>query len=376
MATPKDTVWPLDPHTQAKHLIISEYLKAWYPICAGGQFKEFTYAEGFAGPGVYVGEEPGSPVVALDVFLRRRELLRPGQHLNVLLIEERGDRLEELRRQVDRKFDEYGGRPSQLTVTFRKGECTTALLPTLQKLTPRRSPFFAVLDGWGGPDAIPLDIARSAANRPGGEVLVTFQPQHLVRFATTENGAQAGDRCFGSDDWRAVVDQPKKMKKKFLVDCYRNSLFKAGFRYAASFEMRDEKKNELHLVFASNHLKGLTKMKEAMWKVDKQHGVRFRDPRDPDQLEFYFEEKPELSPLRRALLNKLEEGPGEVSELREFALCETVYRDVHAGMVLKDLLKVGTIESSTGKRVPRKQDRVWLTKKEPTPPPLSPEPLF
>ncbi|OLT24935.1 hypothetical protein BJF83_23510 [Nocardiopsis sp. CNR-923] len=370
MATPDDTTWDLDPHTEAKHVIIREYLKAWYPICTGGQFKEFTYAEGFSGPGIYKGGEPGSPVVALDVFLRRSELLRPAQRLNVLLIEKRDDRVEELRRQVSRKLDEYGGRPAQMKITFREDDCTTALLPALQELSPRRSPFFAVLDGWGGPDAIPLDIARSAANRPGGEVLVTFQPQHLVRFATVETRAQAGDRCFGSDAWRAVVDQPKDMKKKFLVDCYRKSLFDAGFGYVASFEMRDEHKNELHLVFASNHPKGLIKMKEAMWKVDKQQGFMFRDPRDPAQLAFFFEEKPELGPLRRALLSKLEEGPTEVEKLRDFALRETVYRDSHAGTLLKDLFKEGIIESSTG-RVPRKQDRVWLAKQ--TPPSTQPQ---
>lgn len=369
MATPEDTTWLLDPHTKAKHVIIRKYLDAWYPICAGGQFEEFTYAEGFAGPGIYKGGEPGSPVIALDVFLRRR-LLRPGQRLNMLLIEKRGDRMEELRRQVNKKIDEHRGRPAQLNITFREDDCTAALLPTLQQLSPKRSPFFAVLDGWGGPDAIPLDIARSAASRPGGEVLVTFQPQHLVRFATVETRAQAGDKCFGSDAWRAVVDQPKKMKKKFLVDCYRKSLFDAGFGYVVSFEMQDEKKNQLHLVFASNHLTGLTKMKEAMWKVDKHQGFRFRDPRDPDQLEFFFEERPELAPLRRALLSKLEEGAAEVEKLRDFALRETVYRDSHAGTLLKDLFKEGIIESSTG-RTPRKQDRVWLAKQ--TPPSAQPQ---
>lgn len=375
MATPKDTVWPLDPHTQAKHLIIRKYLDAWYPICAGGQFKEFTYAEGFAGPGVYSGGEPGSPVIALDVFLRRSRLLSSDQRLNVLLIEKRGDRVDELRRQVTKKVDKYGGQPAQLCVTFREDDCATALLPALQDLSPRRSPFFAVLDGWGGPDPIPLEIARSAAKRPGGEVLVTFQPQHLVRFAEVEARAQVGDRCFGSDTWRAVVDQPRELKKKFLVDCYRKSLFDAGFGYVASFEMQDEKKNELHLVFASNHPTGLAKMKEAMWKVDKHQGFRFRDPRDPHQLAFYFEERPELGPLRRALLSKLKEGPAEVSKLRDLALRETVYRDVHAGMVLKELFRAGTIESSTGK-VPRKQDRVWLAKKAPPSSPSPQETLF
>ena len=32
MTTPKDTIWEIEPHTQAKHEILRRYLGAWFPI--------------------------------------------------------------------------------------------------------------------------------------------------------------------------------------------------------------------------------------------------------------------------------------------------------------------------------------------------------
>ena len=32
VAVPRDTVWPIEPHTAAKHQILRKYLDAWLPI--------------------------------------------------------------------------------------------------------------------------------------------------------------------------------------------------------------------------------------------------------------------------------------------------------------------------------------------------------
>lgn len=32
MAIPKETIWEIEPHTQAKHEILRRYLSAWFPI--------------------------------------------------------------------------------------------------------------------------------------------------------------------------------------------------------------------------------------------------------------------------------------------------------------------------------------------------------
>lgn len=54
MPKPRETVWEMEPHTQAKHEILRGYLSAWLPIMS--KYNErLVYVDGFAGPGVYRG---------------------------------------------------------------------------------------------------------------------------------------------------------------------------------------------------------------------------------------------------------------------------------------------------------------------------------
>lgn len=62
---PNETVWPLEPHTAAKHALLKNYLGAWFPILASARGR-VVFLDGFAGPGHYDGGEPGSPIIALS----------------------------------------------------------------------------------------------------------------------------------------------------------------------------------------------------------------------------------------------------------------------------------------------------------------------
>ena len=46
------TIWPLEPHTKAKHEILKYYLGAWFPILAKGSGR-IVYIDGFAFLGYY-----------------------------------------------------------------------------------------------------------------------------------------------------------------------------------------------------------------------------------------------------------------------------------------------------------------------------------
>lgn len=73
--TAPEVPWQIEPHTLAKHALYREYLGKWIPIMVQGAWKgDMTYAEGFAGPGVYKDGSPGSPVIALRALLDRRQL--------------------------------------------------------------------------------------------------------------------------------------------------------------------------------------------------------------------------------------------------------------------------------------------------------------
>src|SRR5665647_1031762 len=66
--------WEADPHTRAKHALYTRYLGKWMPIMVTGWGANITYAEGFAGPGVYLDGSPGSPVIALRTLVENKTI--------------------------------------------------------------------------------------------------------------------------------------------------------------------------------------------------------------------------------------------------------------------------------------------------------------
>ena len=69
MAVPRTTLWRRDAHTEGKHLVLENYLKAWFPILGmGNRNGRILFVDGFAGRGEYEGGEEGSPVVAMRVL--------------------------------------------------------------------------------------------------------------------------------------------------------------------------------------------------------------------------------------------------------------------------------------------------------------------
>jgi three-Cys-motif partner protein len=343
MATPSGVLWDADPHTLAKHQLLETYLAAWLPTLLQGGYGGVTYAEGFAGAGIYKGGEPGSPVLALRAILSHRALLAVGRTVDMILVEEHRGRRNELKRQMDSVLSSAVAVPAGLRVEYVPGDQAEVLLPALERIGAMRRPVFAFLDSFGGPD-VPLDLARRIGTAPASEILVTCGTSFLIRFCQVEGHQADGDRVFGSREWRKVADLPPQEKKPFLVATYRESLRRAGFKFVVSFEMLDEKGHDLHLVFGTAHRTGLEKMKTAMWAVDPVGGVRFRDPRDPYQGMLDFTIDADLGPLTRSLLAELRQEPRTLGQLKDHALIDTVYRPPHARTAVQQLLKRGGVQ--------------------------------
>jgi three-Cys-motif partner protein len=343
MPTPTGVVWDADPHTLAKHRLLQAYLAAWLPTLFHGGYGRVTYAEGFAGPGIYRGTQPGSPVIALRTFLGQRSLLAGGRTVDMVLVEEDHRRIIELRRQMGEALTQAPVAPAGISVEYVCGDHAEVLLPALERIGAMRRPVFAFLDSYGGPD-VPLDVARRIGTAPSSEVLVTFGTSFFIRFCDVEGHQAEGDRVFGGRQWRKVAGLAPRKKKPFLVATYRESLRRAGFLFVLSFEMLDEQGHDLHLVFGTTHRAGLEKMKDAMWRIDPIGGVRFRDPRDPDQGILDLAIDPDLSPLSRELLAELSHGPRTLAELKDYTLVETVYRPPHARSVVQELLQQPAVQ--------------------------------
>ncbi|MFE3184254.1 three-Cys-motif partner protein TcmP [Streptomyces violascens] len=364
MAVPKEAVWERDPHTAAKHDLLKRYLEAWAPILLS-RHDVISYAEGFAGAGVYTRGEPGSPAIAYEVFAEA--LHRFPKRMRVILMEEDARRVKELQHQIELVRSRQPDRIArQVAVDIRHGDFHPALLQKLRSTGALGKPLFVLLDSFGGPD-IPFSLLQALGCHPHTEVMVTFEPAFLTRFAENHYGhRQLGDDAFGGQEWQAVFQQPSSHKFTFLREEYRATLRRAGFTHTLYFEMIDEGNRKLYLIFGTQHELGLEKMKDAMWKVDPSYGVRYRDPRDTQQqmLELVFD--PDTAPLRRILHDFISGAPDgrTIPELKRYALLETVYRPAQVIDAVRQLRDVGAV--TTDPRAINNKTRVHPAATPPT----------
>ena len=343
--------WPAELHTLAKHRVYKQYLSKWMPIMINSWKGDVTYAEGFAGPGVYTAGEPGSPVIALRVLVGDPSLRMRARDLRFLFVEKDRNRAERLREELAKAV-----RPVQLNelgrygidMVVESGDYDPTLTDLLSAHNAWGRPMLVVLDTFGG--SVKLDLVRRIAANPSSEVIITFQPQHFIRFAKADR-VQHGDTVFGDPDWRRVDEQPQADKAQWVVDKYRAVLQEAGFHFVLTFELVSADGRSLFLVFGTTHVRGLQKMKEAMWEVDPISGVQYRDPADPDQQLLDIELEPQTEPLRRELLNYLRSQPdctASVSSLRRYALYNTVYKESQVKPELDKLVEKGIAAGDGG----------------------------
>ncbi len=334
-------VWPAFPHTLAKHGVYRQYLSKWMPIMIHSWKGNVTYAEGFAGPGVYTGGEPGSPVIALQTLIRNPGLRVKARDLRFLFVEQDTRRVDRLREQLA-----IAARPVALgdlarygiDLAIEAGDYDPTLVELLSQHDAWGRPMLVVLDTFGG--GVKLDIVRRIANNPSSEVIITFEPHHFVRFPTTAHG----DAVFGDPEWQRVAELPGPAKAEWVVSKYRDVLRDAGFPFVLTFELVGGNGHSLFLVFGTTHVRGLQKMKEAMWEVDPIQGVQYRDPADPGQQLLAIAVEPQTAPLRRELVQYLRNAPDtsvSVGDLRRFALYQTVYKESQVKPVLDDLVDRG-----------------------------------
>jgi three-Cys-motif partner protein len=163
VAAPRQTVWPLKPHTRAKHAILTRYLQAWIVILSQGEFPEILYIDGFAGPGEYKGGEAGSPIIALDTALEHNRRLKAKLHF--LFVEKDDRRADHLRKQVASRT-----LPATFNVIVEGGVTFEAAFerryPEFVR-SGRLIPAFAFIDrfGWTG---APFDLVKQT--QPSCEV--------------------------------------------------------------------------------------------------------------------------------------------------------------------------------------------------------------
>ncbi len=353
MAPPADTLWPIQPHTVAKHRILRNYQNAWLPIITTWNGRA-VFVDGFAGPGRYVGGEDGSPIIALRIALEHSRPIRAQVLFH--FIEDRLDRYEHLKNVLEAEFPRLPPNLSYQVHHARFDETLTQVLDELDGQRRTLSPTFAFLDPFGYSDT-PLGIVKRLVQNPKCEVLINFNYEELNRFLSLESQASNFDRQFGSTNWRDCVGIADSEQRRSCVhEAYKSSLENvADIRYVRSFEMINEtNRTDYFLFFGTNSYAGLKKMKQSMWRADPSGNFQFSDATWNPNQPTLFSLGPDFSFLESVLPAALiPEGEVPVERVERFVVEETPFLDTHYKKnVLAPLERAGhlTVVSSPRKR--------------------------
>lgn len=317
MAAPGDVTWPLPPHTKGKHEVLRHYLSAWFPII-GSFAPRLAFIDGFAGPGHYAGGEPGSPVIALDVF---RTYAARVKGEAVFLFVEQDERRSELLRQTI-----AGQRlPPNCKVEIATGDFEPQMTAILNSIPGQQiAPAFLMLDPFGV-SGMPMSLIRRLLESRKTELYITFMYGFIERFTATSASERSLTELYGTEAWKEGVALSGIGKREFFFGLYRDQLLRSGAKHVLRFDLYEGGRLVYAIFFATKHWKGADVMKGAIWKVAPFGDFSFRSAHD-GQLILGIDTA-DYSSLRRSLQARFR-GAGliPIDEIEQFVATDTDFR--------------------------------------------------
>lgn len=341
MAKPLGTIWNLEPHTAKKHELLRRYFEAWLPIMARWNGR-VVYIDGFAGPGRYSNGEDGSPAIVLKAARDHRYPLQT--ELVCIFVEDDPDRCNHLKNVINELAPSL---PSYIKWEVVQGKFDEHLSRTfniLESQAKQIAPTLVFIDPFGISHT-PFKTIRKILGNSKCEVLINFMYEEVNRFLSLETLSDDLDELFGTPQWRQVSSlSGSGQRRKTIHDIYLNQL-KTCAKYVHSFEMRNKTNStDYFLFFATNNLRGLEKMKEAMWKVDDTGSFQFSDHKDARGLSYLFSAHPNLAPLRESILKTFGGKQVSIENLSDWVISDTEFLPKHLKVpVLAPMEKDGEV---------------------------------
>ncbi len=347
---PQTTLWPLDPHTKGKHLVLRHYMDAWLPIMSTSNGR-VLFIDAFAGPGQYSGGEDGSPVIALRALTEHDALSRMKNEIIYLFIEKNTNRFKHLEGVLEQIKPNIPSNCSYHIHNASFDEALTEVLNDIDEQNRSLAPSFVMIDPFGVSET-PMKTINRILSNPKSEVYISFMERDINRFRLHPHFASNLDDLFGCTEWRdGSVIKDKKTRREFDFDLYKSQLKRAGAKYVLHFELYEGQELIYAIYFGTQNLEGCDKMKRAVWKVAPSGDYRFRGGQD---LQFTLgEELLDLAPLRMQLKNKYAFRDWvRIEDIVDFAKSdETGFHSGHLKLkTLNPMEKDGEIEVKNGTR--------------------------
>ena len=345
MAAPKETLWSRDGHTEGKHLVLAEYLKAWFPILGmGNAHSRIVFVDGFAGPGEYADGEEGSPVVAMRVLAEHAATERIKAEVVFVFVEERPDRAKHLQGLVDQWCVKLPSRSEIQVLPDAFETVMHGVREDLKASKARMAPALVMADPFGV-KGIPLEVFRGILDNEGCEVYVSFMWEGMNRFLVAPEFEDSLDEMFGTVDWRQAKDLDGDERRSYLYNLYRTQLKEAGANHVIHFHLYKGNRLKYSVFFATGHSLGSDRMKRAIWKVAPFGDFSFKGG-ESDQLVMLGVAEPDFTVLADALHCRFHDaGWVSMSDVVEFVRSDaTIFHEGHLRRQLKSMEKEGRLD--------------------------------
>ena len=309
MVPPDITLWPLEPHTKGKHLVLRSYLDAWLPIL-GTWNGRILFVDGFAGPGEYENGEEGSPQIAMRALVDHSARSAINAEIGFIFIEKRTDRAEYLSDIVERWRRTLPDKCWANVVNGEFDESLSDVLDALDDQSAKLAPTFLMIDPFGV-SGTPMNVVARVLRNPKCEIYASLMYEPINRFCETTEFAPHLDDLFGSQDWRvcATIDDSGERRDCFF-ELYESQLRASGAKYIVHFDLYEGNRFIYSIFFATQHLLGCDRMKAAIWRLAPGGDYEFRGTHST-QLTLGLN-NPDFAPFKQALQDTFK-GKGWVS---------------------------------------------------------------
>jgi len=347
------TVWERPPHTKAKHDILTRYLGAWFGIFGTSRYHQrVNVLDGFAGPGRYDDDEPGSPVLTLNTLLDHRSFVTFGDTtFNFIFNEWNDERFASLQAVLAGVRASRTPWPKTVHVHERNLNFQELARELLDSIPAGRqlAPTFAFIDPFGYKD-VPMALIRDLVSHSSCELFIYFDFNSVNRFANAGNVDPHFTALFGCDEYKNAPTADAG-RGQFIHDLYERQLRQeCDFAHICGFEMVNTSGHTgSYLFFCTRNDQAYDRMKEAMWKLAPGGGYRFDDRLAGQPV--LFEDEANTGPLQDELAQHFGGSTVPVQEVIQYVITKTPF---HSGQVkvktLKPMQAAGRISSPNQKK--------------------------
>jgi len=311
-----------------KHQLLAKYLQGWFPIL-GFSNPKILYIDTHAGKGRHTTGDEGSPLIALNTFLkhRSRDKILNNSEVVFLFFEYNQKNCRNLKRELS-SIDMI---PSNLKITepicedFERNLST--ILDNLDSEGNHLAPSFSFLDPYGF--KLPLELINRILSYRKCEVFINFMFRYIDMAIRNPNQVDNMNNLFGSDNWkefREIDDFELRIEK--ICELYIDQLNAA---FVSKVKMFGEHKELKYVLFhGTNHPKGWWLMKDVIWKVIPDGSFGASEKNRPEQT-ILIRENPDMRQFEKDVRNLIINNPMMISGLYKWM------EDKHSPYLIKHL---------------------------------------